>query len=92
MFGATALVGVTGIVTPGEMSGPASYVMVQMQPRGGTAMTGSGKSLKDLAGSSLGFRTSNALERAMETQRSIDKLTALGAFGDDAISRAARGL
>lgn len=55
-------------------------------------MTGSGKSLKDLAGSSLGFRTSNALERAMETQRSIDKLTALGAFGDDAISRAARGL
>lgn len=55
-------------------------------------MTGSGKSLKDLAGSSLGFRTSNALERAMENQRSIDKLTALGAFRDDAISRAARGL
>jgi hypothetical protein len=55
-------------------------------------MTGSGKSLKDLAGSSLGFRTSNALERAMETQRSIDKLTALGAFRDDAICRAARGL
>ncbi|GLT01688.1 hypothetical protein GCM10007897_30850 [Sphingobium jiangsuense] len=55
-------------------------------------MTGSGKSLRDLAGGSLGLRTSNALERALETQRSIDKLAALGAFRDDAISRAARGL
>ncbi|MFM6831476.1 MAG: Swt1 family HEPN domain-containing protein [Novosphingobium sp.] len=55
-------------------------------------MTSAGKSLKGLAGSSLGLRTSNALERALETQRSIDKLTALGAFRDDAISRAARGL
>jgi hypothetical protein len=55
-------------------------------------MTGSGKSLRDLAGGSLALRTSNALERALETQRSIDKLAALGAFRDDAISRAARGL
>lgn len=55
-------------------------------------MTSSGKSLKDLAGSSLGLRTSNALERALETQRSINKLTALGAFPHDAVNRAARGL
>ncbi|MEA3052883.1 MAG: hypothetical protein QOG72_1786 [Sphingomonadales bacterium] len=55
-------------------------------------MTGSGKSLSDLAGGSLGLDTSNALERALETQRSLDKLTAFGMFRDDPVSRAARGL
>ncbi|MEP9403132.1 hypothetical protein [Sphingomonas sp. VNH70] len=52
-------------------------------------MTGSGKSLADLA---AGFGTGSALDRALETQRSIDKLTAIGVLGDDRLSRAARGL
>jgi hypothetical protein len=55
-------------------------------------MTRSGKSLSELAGGSLGFGISSALERALETQRSLDKLTALGALRDDPVSRAARGL
>lgn len=52
-------------------------------------MTGSGKSLADLA---AGFGTGSALDRALQTQRSIDKLTAIGVLGDDRLSRAARGL
>ncbi|MER9751661.1 hypothetical protein [Mesorhizobium sp. M0140] len=55
-------------------------------------MTGSGKSLSHLAGRSLGLGTSSALERALETQSSLDKLTAFGIFRDDPVSRAARGL
>tara|TARA_R110000787_G_scaffold8670_1_gene29675 strand:+ start:10231 stop:11109 length:879 start_codon:yes stop_codon:yes gene_type:complete len=52
-------------------------------------MTGSGKSLADLA---AGFGTGSAIDRALETQRSIDKLTAIGVLGDDRLSRTARGL
>ena len=55
-------------------------------------MTGSGKSLRDLAGRSPSLRTSNALELPLETQRSIDKLTEFGAFRDVAIGRSAYGL
>lgn len=52
-------------------------------------MTGSGKSLADLA---AGFGTGSAIDRALETPRSIEKLTAIGVLGDDRLSRAARGL
>lgn len=55
-------------------------------------MTGSGKSPKDVAEGALGLGTSKALELALEAQRSSDKLTTLGAFRNDTISRAARGL
>ncbi len=55
-------------------------------------MAGSGKSLNDPPGGSRGLRTSNALERALEAQRSLDKLTAFGMSRDDPLSRAARGL
>jgi hypothetical protein len=51
-------------------------------------MTGSGKSLSDLARSSLGQDTPSALEN----QRSLDKLTGLGAFRDDPLGHSARGL
>ncbi|MFX7506951.1 hypothetical protein ABTJ37_21800, partial [Acinetobacter baumannii] len=55
-------------------------------------MTGSGKSPKDVAEGALGLGTSKALELALEAQRSSDKLTTLGAFRNDTISRTARGL
>lgn len=55
-------------------------------------MTDSGKSISDLVGGSLGVGRSSAIERALETQRSLDKLTALGMLHDTAVNRAARGL
>lgn len=55
-------------------------------------MTGSEKSLRDLAKGELGLGTSKAVELALEAQRSSERLTALGAIRNDAISRAARGL
>lgn len=78
-------------MTPGEMCVSNSYVNASSATKG-RAMSRSGKSLTDLAGGSFGLSSPNALERVLETQRSLDKLMASGVFGDDAVARAARGL
>lgn len=52
-------------------------------------MTGSRRLL---AGSALSLDSASAFDRALAAQLSIDKLTAFGAFRDDAVTRAARGL
>lgn len=53
----------------------------------------SGKTLRDLA---MGFTTTDrvqeSIDRALKHERDLRKLTAIGAFGDDRISRIARGL
>lgn len=56
-------------------------------------MNDHGKTPRDLAsGSFASTGLANAIDRALEAQRSIDKLTALGMFGEDKLSRTARGL
>lgn len=86
------LVRVENVLAQDEKGDLASYIDKNAQRKGVTAMTGSGKSLSDLAGRSLSLSTSNALKPAFETERSLDKLTANGMFRDDPVSRAAQRL
>ncbi len=56
-------------------------------------MSDSGKKLRELAaGSFSGIGTTSALDRALEMQRSVEKLTEFGMLRDDKLTRLAQGL